>query len=129
MSAEATYQATRALCNVCGRLTDAKIVFRGEEVHLVKWCAEHGETSALVSSDREWYLRSLAYVKPGTEPRARAVDRHEGCPDSCGLCPEHQQHTCVPILEITERCDLECPICLVSDAGLSGSPSTRRHSC
>src|SRR5512139_876230 len=91
------FAATRALCNVCGRLGDAKIAFAGERVHLVKWCPDHGETRALVSSSREWYLRSLAYVKPGTSPRSRSVERLAECPDACGLCPRHQQHTCVPL--------------------------------
>lgn len=115
---EACLAATRALCNVCGQLTEAKIVERAGRVELVKWCPEHGQTRGLVSSDADWYRRSLAYVKPGTVPRGRAVQIVGDCPDSCGLCPRHQQHTCVPILEITDACDLDCPICLVD--GRSG---------
>jgi 7,8-dihydro-6-hydroxymethylpterin dimethyltransferase len=111
--AEACFCATRALCNVCGQLTDAKVVFRERRVYLVKWCATHGRSEALVSDDQDWYLRSLGYIKPGQSPLARAVGEYAGCPSSCGLCPQHQQHTCVPILEITDRCDLACPICLV----------------
>jgi uncharacterized radical SAM superfamily Fe-S cluster-containing enzyme len=96
-----TFAATRALCSVCGRLGDAKIAFVGDRVHLVKWCPEHGETRALVSSSRAWYLKALAYVKPGTSPRSRSVATTAECPGACGLCPRHQQHTCVPLLEIT----------------------------
>jgi uncharacterized radical SAM superfamily Fe-S cluster-containing enzyme len=81
-------------------------------VLLVKWCPDHGETRALVSSSRAWYLRALAYVKPGTRPRSRAVEHAAECPTACGLCPRHQQHTCVPLLEITPACDLACPECL-----------------
>jgi len=66
--AESMHAATRALCNVCGRLVDAKVVFRQGKVYLVKWCDEHGRTEALVSSDEGWYRRSLSYVKPGTLP-------------------------------------------------------------
>ncbi|MFH2007668.1 MAG: radical SAM protein [bacterium] len=109
----ACFAATRALCNVCGRLTEAKITFRDARVWLVKWCPDHGTTRALVSSDLEWYRRSLGYVKPGTLPLARAVGHHGVCPESCGLCPAHQQHTCVPLLEITSTCNLDCPVCLV----------------
>jgi tetraether lipid synthase len=119
---ESCFAATRALCNECGCLTDAKIVFRDEAVFLVKWCPDHGRTEALICSDADWYRRSLAYVKPGTIPLGRAVDSFRGCPDSCGLCPEHQQHTCVPILEITDRCDLACPICLVGKRDNSDLP-------
>ena len=105
--------ATRALCNHCGRMTDAQIRIEANRVVLVKWCPDHGESRALVSSNVQWYLDSQAYVKPGARPLALSVETFQGCPDSCGLCPQHQQHTCVPILEITPRCNLKCPICLV----------------
>jgi hypothetical protein len=111
---DACLGATRALCNRCGELCDAKVVFAGAGVHLVKWCPTHGETRALVSSDAVWYRRSLSYLKAGTDPKRRAVAEAGACPDSCGLCPSHQQHTCVPILELTAGCDLDCPICLVA---------------
>ncbi len=45
---------------------------------------------------------------------ARVRETGRGCPNDCGLCPEHEQRTCVAILEITSRCDLECPVCLAS---------------
>jgi 7,8-dihydro-6-hydroxymethylpterin dimethyltransferase len=88
------------------------VVFVGEQVHLVKWCPDHGITRALISSSRDWTLRSLAYVKPGTRPLAHAVAESAPCPQACGLCPRHQQHSCVPLLEITPACDLACPDCL-----------------
>jgi 7,8-dihydro-6-hydroxymethylpterin dimethyltransferase len=112
---DACLSATRGLCHTCGRLCEAKLVARGERVLLVKWCPEHGLSEGLVSSDRGWTARAAGYLKPGTEPRARAVADYHGCPESCGLCPQHQQHTCVPLLEITPACDLRCPICLVAD--------------
>lgn len=112
---EALFCATRALCNTCGTLTQAAILFRDGAVVLVKWCPEHGRTEALIASDQAYYLRSLAYIKPGQQPLEafHAGSRPGTCPEACGLCPEHEQHTCVPILEITDRCNLACPICLV----------------
>lgn len=114
-SEDACLSATQGLCNLCGTIVEAKLVARGERVVLVKWCPEHGLTEGLVSSSRQWTTRAAGYLKPGTEPRKRAMGEHPGCPTSCGLCPEHQQHTCVPLLEITPSCDMSCPICLVSD--------------
>jgi uncharacterized radical SAM superfamily Fe-S cluster-containing enzyme len=110
---ESFLSATRGLCNVCGELVDAKVVARDGQVELVKWCPEHGETRGLVSSDVGWYLGSLAYIKPRDVPKKLSESSFRGCPASCGLCPSHQQHTCVPLLEITDRCDMACPICLV----------------
>lgn len=105
--------ATQGLCNHCGRLVDAQIRIEQDRVVLVKWCPDHGTSRGLISSDVQWYLESMAYIKPGTRPLEKAVPRFDGCPTSCGLCPQHQQHTCVPIIEITSQCNLNCPICLV----------------
>ena len=112
---ETCISATRGLCNECGALCSAKVVHRQGRVFLSKWCDLHGKTEALISSDLDWYLRSQSFVKPGTSPRVRAVESYQGCPDSCGLCPQHAQHTCVPIVEITNRCSLACPICIVGE--------------
>jgi uncharacterized radical SAM superfamily Fe-S cluster-containing enzyme len=34
-----------------------------------------------------------------------------GCPYDCGLCPDHEQHSCLSLLEICDACNLTCPIC------------------
>ncbi len=116
---------TQGLCNHCGRLTEARIRVEAERVTLNKWCPDHGFSQGLISSDPQWYLNSLGYVKPPTQPLSRAVQTFSGCPDSCGLCPHHQQHTCAPILEITPRCDLNCPICLVRGMPMPELPPSR----
>ena len=34
-----------------------------------------------------------------------------GCPYDCGLCPDHEQHSCLSLVEITDQCNLTCPVC------------------
>jgi len=52
-------------------------------------------------------------VKPAPmTPRTTAATR--GCPYDCGLCPEHRQQSCCVLLEVTQRCNLACPICFAS---------------
>jgi len=46
------------------------------------------------------------------KPAACLESTAAGCPHDCGLCRAHEQHTCLAILEITDRCDAGCPICL-----------------
>mgnify|MGYP001074498025 CR=1 FL=1 len=107
---------TRSLCPECRRVIDAQVLIRDGALYLRKRCPEHGWHEALVSSDVNWNLRALRYNKPGAIPYDFATAVEQGCPFDCGLCPEHQQHTCVGIVEITSRCDLECPTCF-ADAG------------
>jgi hypothetical protein len=103
---------TTALCPECGTLVPGRIMERDGRILLEKLCPDHGITAAMICSDPEWYRLSRSYVKPGQSPLERSVSAFGGCPDSCGLCPEHRQHTCLPVIEITSACDLDCPVCL-----------------
>ncbi len=107
--------STRALCPVCRELVDGVRLVRDGKVYLRRRCPRHGVREALVSGDAEWFLSSQSYVKPGWIPYAFSTEVKDGCPRDCGLCPDHEQHSCLPIVEITNHCDLDCPICLVEN--------------
>ncbi|MEE8390404.1 MAG: radical SAM protein [Anaerolineae bacterium] len=117
------HEITRSLCPECRQVVDAQVLIREGAVYLRKRCPEHGWHEALVSSDAGWHLDSLKYNKPGAIPFDFATTVERGCPDDCGLCPEHQQHTCVGIIEITSRCNLGCSTCFAdAGAGTSAQP-------
>jgi uncharacterized radical SAM superfamily Fe-S cluster-containing enzyme len=106
------YSHTTAICPFCDTLVPARIVERDGRILLEKLCPGHGISSALICSDPGWFRQSRSYVKPGQAPLDLSNKIFSGCPDSCGLCPEHRQHTCLPVVEITNACNLACPICL-----------------
>lgn len=112
MTDKRVYSHTQALCSHCGAKAQARIVRVDGRVEMEKFCPEHGLSSVLISSDVDWFDRSRSYVKPKHPPLEVGVREFRGCPDSCGLCPEHQQHTCLPVVEITGLCNMDCPICL-----------------
>ena len=33
------------------------------------------------------------------------------CPYDCGLCSDHEQHSCLALVEICDACNLTCPVC------------------
>ena len=109
-------EITRSLCPQCRQVIDAQVLIHDGAVYLRKHCPDHGWHEALVSSDASWYLNSLKYNGPGVIPCDFATVVEHGCPFDCGLCLEHQQHTCIGLVEITTRCDLICPTCF-ADAG------------
>ncbi len=113
------YLHTQALCNECREKVVARIVNIDASVYLEKLCPEHGTHTALLYTDAAWFERSMDYIKPREYPLISNVDEFKGCPDSCGFCPEHQQHTCLPVIEITDACDMDCPICLKDFDNLS----------
>lgn len=111
-----TLGVTESTCNVCCQIVPTKVVTDGLDVYFEKFCAEHGPTSNLVQRDLQNYLKTQRYVKPAWIPNEYSGKSDIPCPQGCGFCDRHEQHLCMPIVEITSRCDLACPICIV-DAG------------
>jgi uncharacterized radical SAM superfamily Fe-S cluster-containing enzyme len=109
----AFFAYTRSICPTCEVNIDAHIVLKNGRVMMQKKCPQHGYFEVEISSDADYYVRSLTYTKPGTMPFRFANKVQHGCPMDCGLCEDHLQHTCSPILEINDVCDLTCPVCIV----------------
>lgn len=107
-------ELTRSICPVCRRVLDAQIHVRNGRVYMKKRCPEHGSFEGIISSDSEMYMGASKYNRPGRIPLQFATEIRDGCPLDCGLCPDHQQHTCVGIIEVTQRCNLQCPTCFTN---------------
>ena len=106
------YDTTTALCSTCLRPIQAKIVLKDNQVFMDKWCPAHGTERVLISDDVSYYrqCREL-YIKPPEMPERFATPMRHGCPYDCGLCPDHMQHSCLSVVEITDHCNLRCPTC------------------
>jgi uncharacterized radical SAM superfamily Fe-S cluster-containing enzyme len=106
------YSVTKSLCPECLCLVPAKITTDGIKVYMEKYCKEHGKFEVLLWSDLDLYMRALRFSRPGAPAKPHVENAVRGCPFDCGLCPAHKQHTCLAILEVTNACNLICPICL-----------------
>lgn len=106
------YDTTTSVCTTCLRPVEAKIVIKGEEVFLDKWCPAHGSERVLIADDADYYrLCREVYVKAPEMPERFNTEMRHGCPYDCGLCPDHMQHSCLSVVEISEHCNLRCPVC------------------
>lgn len=110
------HELTRSICPICRKVIDAQILLRDNKVYMRKRCREHGEFEALVYADAEAYTGATKFNKPGTIPLQFNTEIVNGCPHDCGLCPDHQQHACVGIIEVNSVCNMDCPLCF-ADAG------------
>lgn len=109
------YDTAVSLCGTCFRRVDAKIVFEDGCVYLLKRCAQHGFQRVLVADDVDYYRRCReVFIKPPEMPLHWNTPVKFGCPYDCGLCPDHEQHSCLSLLEITDVCNLNCPVCYAS---------------
>ncbi len=101
---------TQSLCPECLRVVPAKIITRGQRVYFRKVCPEHGAREDFVCSDVRHYDQ-MEFSVPAKLPHGVGVSPKQGCPMDCGLCTEHEQHTCIGIVELTSSCNLSCPMC------------------
>lgn len=116
------YDFTLSLCPTCLKRINAKIVFEDDKVYMLKRCPEHGSSKVLIADDIAYYKNLRNYNKPSEFPHKFNTTTDYGCPYDCGLCPDHEQHSCLAIVEVTDRCNLSCPTCYAGS-----SPTYGRH--
>ena len=113
------YDVAVSICSTCYRKVEGKIVFQDGNVFMLKRCPEHGAERALLADDVDYYRRCReVFIKPPEMPNVYNTPVKWGCPYDCGLCTDHEQHSCLSLIEITDYCNLKCPICY-SESGPS----------
>src|SRR2546426_5808673 len=116
------YDITVSICSTCYRKVEGKIVFQDGQVMMLKRCPAHGVEKVLVADDIEYYQRCReVFIKPLEMPQHYNTPVKWGCPYDCGLCTDHEQHSCLTLVEIADYCNLRCPICY------AGSGPDRPH--
>ncbi len=104
---------TRSLCPQCLREIPAFKVTDGKDVFIEKICPQHGYFKTVIwrghPSYEEWGRGENA---PG--PQHDLTRSEHGCPHDCGLCTQHKARTCTVLMEVTNRCNLNCPVCFAS---------------
>ena len=111
------YDVAVSICSTCYRKVEGKIIFEAGAVYMLKRCPAHGSERVLIADDVDYYRRCReVFIKPPEMPLVFNTPVRWGCPYDCGLCADHQQHSCLSLIEITDRCNLECPICYAGSA-------------
>ena len=110
------YELTNSVCPHCLHKVEAKIVIQDGRVFMHKWCPTHKLIKVLLSTDAAYFKQQRDFLKPGQMPLKFNTPIKYGCPYDCGLCPDHEQHSCLTLLEVTDHCNLKCPVCY-SDSG------------
>jgi len=116
---------TRSLCPECKEKIDAKIVEKDGSAVMYKKCPKHGMFESVLWSDVDMYLDAEKWAYDGVGVEDPAIKNAESCPENCGLCNLHLSHTCLANLDLTNRCNMNCPICFANanKAGYVYEPS------
>ena len=70
----------------------------------------------LISDDLAYWKSQRDWLKPGDRPLSPQTTTDHGCPYDCGLCPDHEQHSCLAIIEVNDACNLSCPVCFADSS-------------
>ena len=111
---------TTSLCETCLETVPAKVIIEDEQVYYLKRCRAHGVQKTLISDDLAYWRSQKDWLKPGDRPLHTQTRTDAGCPFDCGLCPDHEQHSCLAIVEINSACNLACPVCFADAEDMHG---------
>jgi len=115
---------TESLCPVCLKRIPANRVAYGEDVYLEKMCNDHGTFRVIIWRGSHPSYSSWGSAKLPSRPPVCDAPVDKGCPFDCGLCPDHRQHTCCVLLEVTGRCNLQCPVCFARSGDGAGEDAS-----
>ncbi|MBO5840243.1 MAG: radical SAM protein, partial [Methanobrevibacter sp.] len=107
---------TTSLCPICLKPLDAEVYEEDGRVWIKKECPEHGEFNNTYWSDAELYDRVDQIDSITQDLENPMVDKVAKCPSNCGICSEHESYTVLGLIDVTNRCNLKCPICFANAA-------------
>lgn len=104
---------TMSVCPVClARIPAGKTLGEDGNLYLEKRCWEHGSFKTLIwEGSLDSYLAWGSNDAGGKVTPVHANVPERGCPYDCGLCQNHERDGCCVLLELTNRCNLRCPVC------------------
>ncbi len=121
MTEEKVLYKTGSVCPVCLKRVPAERISRDGEIFLKKTCSEHGTFESII-----WrgHYDMAEWVDKADSPYTDSLK----CPDGCGLCPDHLNKTCCVILNVTDRCNLNCNFCFADPDQGKEDPSLEKIS-
>jgi len=109
-------KSTKSLCPECGKPLDAEVFDEDGKVFIKKTCDEHGEFVNTYWSDDKLYNSVEKYIPTITGVDNPCVEDIGPCPSNCGLCSKHETSTVLGLIDVTNRCNLRCPVCFANAA-------------
>ena len=106
---------TVSLCPECTEKVEARVFEKDGKILMEKTCPTHGYFRETLLSDADYYHRIMAWNRDvGCGVSNPAVPDAKSCPDDCGMCNLHVSHTVLANVDLTNRCNLSCPICFAN---------------
>jgi uncharacterized radical SAM superfamily Fe-S cluster-containing enzyme len=108
---ETYFTTVRGMCRTCRRIVPARVFFRDGGVWQQPLCPTCEAGEALIASDAQWYVANALDLVPDRSPLPGSHPPKLGCPHDCGPCTWHASPCQLPVVSVTNSCNLRCPIC------------------
>ena len=105
---------TSSVCPVCREKIKADIVESEGKIFIEKSCVKHGSSRTLYWNDAGLYRKFMLQDYGGVRPGNPETESSKGCPLDCGLCGKHESQTVLAVVDVTQRCNLRCPVCFAN---------------
>ena len=105
---------TQSICPECKSVMDAELFEENNMILMEKTCPEHGTFREIYWSDAKLYRKFKAFEWKGEGISNPMTEVSSGCPNDCGICPNHKTTTLLANIDITNRCNLNCPVCFAN---------------
>lgn len=107
-----TYFSTvQGMCRTCRSIVPARIYFKDNKVWQQSICPTCENEPALIAGDQKWYLDNVLKKYSDSSPIKGSHPSENGCPHDCGPCKWHATPCQLPVISVTNACNLDCPIC------------------
>jgi len=119
-------RTVETLCPECAALILGRYFVRDDIVWIEKTCPEHGYFRDKINTDVRLYLKgTVSGYEDERGVYAPQVTGARHCPTDCGLCNQHHSASCLPQIDLTNRCNLTCPVCFATanQAGYVAEPT------
>ena len=103
-----------SLCPECMQRIEAELFEENGKVMIQKECQDHSSYKDIYWSDAAMYQKFNDYNFIGKGLDNPHTTSTSQCPDDCGLCNDHTTGTILANIDVTNRCNMNCPICFAN---------------
>ncbi|MBI5599037.1 MAG: radical SAM protein [Deltaproteobacteria bacterium] len=104
-----------SVCPECMEIIKATLYPEGGKVWIRKNCNEHGEFKDVFYGDLDLYFKCEDFwLGDGRGVEDPPIKKATVCPSQCGLCNMHTSHSGLPIMDLTNRCNMTCSVCFAN---------------
>lgn len=107
-------RTTDSICPICQKRIKADIKEVQGQILMEKECPDHGFFSDALSDDPEYYKRLDRLDQVAENSVMKTKNKNKGCPYDCGLCEDHLTPSIFVNIDLTNRCNMSCPVCFAS---------------